>query len=609
MPLTKPLLLLFFIIAYLNTASQIRWDGQSGDGQWSTPANWSENVVPGAGNDVLLDNSFITGSYTVILPTGNTSVTIRSLTITPAPGNNITVVLPATNTAEPGLTLTSSGTGLTINNGAVFRNASGAGSGTPVNIAGTVWIGNGGRYIHNTPRPHVDIVAALATAPATATGVFEFDIPGNSAQFISFTNRTFGTLVLSAAATGNTRTYTANGNSRTIIRGDLIIGDGVTFNLNLNNTIVVQGNYEQRGGTLNFGSGTTNTILQIGKHLIQTKGIITEGNTRLPTIEMNGTSRQHVTTASGINNSITLKVNNAAGIELQTALSLPYKLELVNGQVITTASNLLTLQTACTVSADTLFSASFINGPLKKEGLMAADQFLFPVGKGNSHRWLSLVNATGNYTVEFFRSSPRLMSSTYHNSIHHISSIEHWAITADASPNPRAQVKLSFNDPNSGGVTDLAALRVVQLDGGSWTNAGNTSSMGTPGSNGFVVSNLLQFFGSAYNYFTLASTTASFNPLLLAQQTFSNHTHTIAGIVAPTITTADTRLMLTAKKKAQVTLMISNMAGRVVRTISIYLDKGNNSILIPAATLPAGMYTITVSGLERAIQPFRFIKL
>jgi hypothetical protein len=200
------------------------------------------------------------------------------------------------------------------------------------------------------------------------------------------------------------------------------------------------------------------------------------------------------------------------------------------------------------------------------------------------------------------------MSSTYHTSIHHISSIEHWTITADASPVPQAQVKLSFNDPNSGGVTDLAALRVVQLNGGTWVNAGNASCMGTPGSNGFVVSNLLQSFSSTTNYFTLASTTASFNPLLLERHPLGNQHLTITGIVAPTITAADTRLMLTAKKKAWVMLMISNMAGRSVRIIPAYLERGNNTLPIPATALPAGTYVITVSGGEGIMQPVRFIK-
>ncbi len=603
------MLLLFFIIAFLNATSQVRWDGQGGDGLWSTPANWSGNAVPAASNDVLLDNSFITGSYTVTLPTGNTNVIIRSLTITPAAGNHITALLPATNTAAPGFTLTSSGVGLTINSGGIFRNASGAGSGAPIDIAGTIWIGNNGRYIHNSSRSHVEIVSVLATAPGTATGVFEFDIPGTNAPIISFTNRIFGTLVLSATTAGVPRTYTANGNGPATIRGDLIIGDHVNFNINLNNSVVVQGNYEQHGGTLNLNSSTHNTVLQIGKHFTQTKGVITENNNRFPVIEMNGTSRQHITTANGISNSITFKVNNAAGIALQTPLSLPYKLELINGQVITTANNLLTLQAACTLSVDTLSSVSFIDGPLKKEGLIASSQFLFPVGKGNSHRWLSLVNATGNYTVEFFRSSPRLMSSSYQSSIHHISSIEHWTIMADASPTPQAQVKLSFNDPNSGGVTDLAALRVVQLSGSTWVNAGNASCLGTPGSNGFVVSNPLQSFGTSNNYFTLASTTASFNPLLLERHPRLNHSPIITGMVAPTITTTNTRLVLNAKKKARVTVIVSNMAGRIIQTIPVYLDRGNNTILIPAAMLPAGTYVITVAGLEGVMQPLRFVKL
>lgn len=611
MPLTKPLLLLFFTIGYLNTLAQVRWSGLGGDGQWATPANWSVNRAPDAGDDVVLDHTLIAGNYTVALPSGNVTVTIRSLTITPATGNNIEVVLPTNNTALPGFSCSGSGYGLVINQGGIFRNASGAAavSGTvTVAISDSLRINNGGRYVHNTPRTHANVVALLSKATGTATGLFEFDLSSGGA-LISFAGKTFGTLVLSATAAGGAKTYNANGATQTLIRGDLIIGDGVNFNLSLNDTIVIQGNYEQQGGIFNLGSAAYNTVVQVGKHFIQSKGIITENDNGLPVIEMNGASSQHITVAGSINNSVAFKVNNPAGVVLQTPLSLPYKLELTNGQVITSATNLLTLQAGCTVKADTLSSASFINGPLKKEGLMSTDQFLFPVGKGNAQRWLSLTNATGNYTVEFFSTSPQLMSNTYHATIHHISSIEHWAITADPSPAPQAQVKLSFNDPNSGGITELSALRVAHLSGGAWTNAGNTGSMGSPGSNGFVTSQLLYSFSTTAQYFTLASTSASFNPLLAGERPAIPANHTVTGVLAPAVTSNSTKLILTARKNMNVLLVITAATGRVVKTIPVYLQKGSNTISIPAAMFPAGIYTITIQGWEGMRQPVRFIKL
>lgn len=608
MQLTKTLLLAIIMHGQLNSIAQVRWSGLGGDGQWLTPTNWSGNTVPGPGDDVILDNTFTPANYSVNLPPGNITVTVNSLTITPASGQLIEIILPLANTAIPGFTATSPSTGLLINSGGIFRNASGAISGTPVNLSGSLRINNNGRYVHNTPRSHVNVVTSLSAAPGTETGIFEFDIKGGG-PLISFPGKTFGTLVLSAAAAGGAKTYNANGSTPVLIRGDFIINDGVNFNLDIDDTIVIRGNYDQRGGIFNLGSGPNNTVVQIGKDLIQSKGAITENNSGLPVIELNGNTSQRTTFADGILNSVTFKVNNAAGIVLQTPLSLPYQLELTAGQVTTTPATLLTLQENCTVKADSLSSGSFINGPLKKQGLMGHHQFLFPVGQGNTHRWLSLTHVTGNYTVAFFRANPRQMSSTYQANLHHISSIEHWTIVADAAPAPQTQVKLSFNDPNSGGVTDLSTLRVAQLSGSTWTDAGNTGCMGSPGSNGFVISHVLSSFGST-QYFTLASTTGSFNPLLINPRARTNTGPSIliTGVCAPSITNGQTKLMLTSKKKMNVSIQITDAMGRTIGTMPAYLQKGSNSVPIHATLFPAGIYTITLVAPESSMPPVRFIK-
>ena len=107
-------------------SAQVTWTG-SGDGtSWNDAANWSSGIVPGPAADVVLDNSSVPASYDVTLPSGALSVSVSSITIIPSTGTNISLIIPATNTATTALQLTATGDALTLNDGANFINASAA---------------------------------------------------------------------------------------------------------------------------------------------------------------------------------------------------------------------------------------------------------------------------------------------------------------------------------------------------------------------------------------------------------------------------------------------------------------------------------------------------
>ena len=131
-------------------AAQIRWDGQGGDGLWSTAANWVGDQVPVSTDDVLLDNSVLAGSYSVTLPSGNIAVSVNSLVMAPAGTAIITLINPATNTSPTAFTATGPGDAVVLNSRAVFRNSSGASSGTPVGVTTSNFfrINNGGSFDH-----------------------------------------------------------------------------------------------------------------------------------------------------------------------------------------------------------------------------------------------------------------------------------------------------------------------------------------------------------------------------------------------------------------------------------------------------------------------------
>jgi hypothetical protein len=491
------------------------WTGMGGDGLWSNPANWDNGQLPQITDDILLDNSQILTNYTVSLP--NSTVTIRTINIRPAPNQTIELLLPSTNLLANALSVTGPGYGLILERGAIFLNASGLTSGESILVADSIRINNGGKYIHHTRAAHANnIVRLLASAPGTETGIFEFDVP-RAAYTISASNRRYGTLVLRSVAAGGTITYTCNGSNPLTINGNLQIDPGVNFSVDLggaNGNLSISRDLIQNGGVFNIASGMGNTtVVKIDGNLIQSSGsVITETNSGLPVIELNGNSAQVISLQGAIQNSVSFRINNQEGAILSSPLQLPYKLELRQGTITTNYSNLLTLMPACSVQVDSSISnTSFIDGPVKKNGLQSMAQFLFPVGKNGILRWLELKNATGDFTVEYLKSNPRLLGTSYGAGIDHISAQEYWVVSED-NPVSAAAVELSFLDPGSGGVTDLSTLRVAAFNATIWNDEGQMASTGVFGAAGSVVSNPIQSF-SGLQYFTLASSLNVENPL------------------------------------------------------------------------------------------------
>jgi hypothetical protein len=108
--------------------NSVTWTGGGGDNQWSDPANWSDDQVPGAGDDVVINVS----GATPTISTGNQSVhsvTINDpLSIT---GGSLTVA--ASSTISGGLAMT--GGALTA-----------TGTGTSLMVSGTTTASGGSLY-------------------------------------------------------------------------------------------------------------------------------------------------------------------------------------------------------------------------------------------------------------------------------------------------------------------------------------------------------------------------------------------------------------------------------------------------------------------------------
>jgi hypothetical protein len=403
--------------------------------------------------------------------------------------------------------------------------------------------------------------------------------------------------------------YTGTGINTIHIRSDLVIAAGVTLSLNFSDTLFIGRDLIQQGGVVNLGNSTRKLVTAIGGNLVQSAtGTITRSGTALPEIVFYGNSNQQIDCKGLIKDSIAFTMHNAAGATLASSLALPYQLRLVKGKITTTNASMLTLLPGCRIVADSLADNSFIEGPLRIESLANAASVLCPVGKGSTMGWLALKNATGSFTVEYLKQNPRDISIAYGSGIQHISTSEAWTVLADAGPAPAAAIELSFRGPNNGVGTDLSTFRIARLSSGVWTSAGNTGYTGNAGANGAIVSNVVNNWSTAPEYFTLGNSEAANGALPLREEVRNAVVrNTSAGNKLQLLSVSTSMqpvLTYRAAEKEQVALRLVGMNGAVVTSIRAVVERGVNKLPVRTTSLPAGLYSIqavTSKGLSNTV--------
>jgi hypothetical protein len=495
-----------------------RWTGAAGTRSWFDAANWEGGSLPVATDDVVLDHSYIPTKYTVSLSSGAAvaqATTVNSLRIRPAAGDSILCLIPVTNTLSTNnggaaLTLARSAVGdtaLFIATKGAFINQSGAASGDvfdPSDSNPTVFLMNGGSFYHRTLRGNTALVENLSGAPGTETGNFFFRIPSSSTT-ISGSARTYGNLIFQR---GGASSYVTSGTATLTINGNLTIESGVAFSVTINGNIILKGNLAN-AGNFRFERASTSTSTT-GRRLV-----------------LQGTAPQVISgttlgdpTAGGLSylgTDAQLEIANAAGVTLQTPLTLSSTLVLTTGALTTTNATILTLAPAATVTAGTTGS-SFINGPVARPIAVVSNaagvytSYTFPVGKGASYRPITLnINTqTSNttYRAEQFEGDPG--QNVAGSDLTRVSKVRSYTITPlNAQPSGfNGTVTLPIGPGD--GVTDPTATTLVvakRADASQpWANIGHGIATSTT---------LTSAPFSSFSDFALASTatSSSSNPL------------------------------------------------------------------------------------------------
>ncbi|KIC93306.1 hypothetical protein [Flavihumibacter solisilvae] len=522
--MAKCVWVLGLLFAVLAANGQKRWTGIAGNGSWIDPLNWQDGILPGPDDDVALDNLYVPFSYIVRLP--DFAVKVRTLSLNAIGVNTITLELPISNTisspssslVERGFTTIGPGYSLSIGKGGVFVNASGSGSGYSLRINDSIRILNGGKYVHRTRTGHAEIVQQLSRAGGTGSGVFRFENTDGS-SIISISGRVFGTLELSAAGSASGVTsYMAAGINKVSIRGDFIVEPGVNFSLNFSDTITISGHVKLTNAIVNLANGNRSSCLWLEGNLYQQGGTIFESSQLQMTgsLVAGGSDAQVINCTGRLEDSVVLVINNDSGVEFGSTIDLPYQLHLKKGRVVAPAGRHVIIGRNAVIRVDSSDDASYIDGKVTKLGLQSSD-FLFPVGKSGRLRWMSLHGITGDISVEYFRESAYTVGGVIGQGLDHISATEFWKVEGVGASSFLSE--LSFGNSASGGVSDLATLRVAAFNGAQWMDAGNDLTYGNV-NRGSVRSTALGGMSLNPLFLTIASSSALANllPVLLDRQ-------------------------------------------------------------------------------------------
>lgn len=226
----------------------------------------------------------------------------------------------------------------------------------------------------------------------------------------------------------------------------------------------------------------TYTLNQVLPNEIFINGSFTNYGTFNPSnhkVTFNGSVQQTINGTTPFNFS-TLKIDNSFGVLLNHPVSVADSLLLSNGNLNTSATNLLTLNASSSATSGS--SNSFVNGPMKKIG---NTPFIFPIGKDLNWRRLG-VSAPGSVsselTAEYFNSSS-INTNTFNSPLSAVSNIEHWQLEK-SNPTDNINIELYWENASLSGITDCAATTITHYNGTSWDNV-NSLASGVCTSNGF----------------------------------------------------------------------------------------------------------------------------
>ena len=437
---------------------------------WSTTSRGDrvdKGIYPGAGDDVVIERGFTVTQDINSASCKNFTITSGKFILSTSIFNNNTLTISGNYTQSGGtfdFNSASSGTLSTVYIAGDFTNTTANGS---------ITTSGGGAY----------------------NGKIVFN--GNSTQTLTFTNSGAATWTTFLVNSGSSVRLSSDikltgSNSAVKYYADLIVNGTVDFGAYVINDEPYVNGTTASHFTLNDGaslitanpngiltSGTTGSVQFLGSRTYASGANYT----------YNGTSAQ--VTGNGLTGANNLTISNAGGVTLSNAVGVSGVLNLMNGNLSTTSTNLLSVTSTANSAISGGSSSSFINGPVKWS--IGTGTYIFPVGKstGNYLPFTLTTSAASSpiITVEAFKADAGA-AATFDATLASISHTEYW--------------KTILNSGTFTGSVSIdrgSSISPFDVIAGSTSQTGSFTSLnGTPGTTGISNSTAV----GTNRYFVLA---------------------------------------------------------------------------------------------------------
>jgi len=187
-------------------------------------------------------------------------------------------------------------------------------------------------------------------------------------------------------------------------------------------------------------------------------------------VSFEGNSAQNIIITNPVTgNFYDLSINNAAGITVSGGGKIEVSdiLTLNTGLITTSATNSLTITNASSSAISGGSTASFINGPLRKQ-ISNGSYFMFPVGKSGTpsrygNLYLSDVVTAGIREVEYYNTLPPYDITSKKSPISNVSNNEYWRINGVTGGSGNVRIRWDANSGYAGSpLSTRGKIRIVE---------------------------------------------------------------------------------------------------------------------------------------------------